>query len=436
MSIELVTLTMFGSLIIGLILGLPLSFVLGGIAVGYTYLLWGPQALFMIVSRSFDWSTNVLILCLPYFITMGLLLERSGIAGDLYEMFYRWVGFLKGSLAIVTVVVCAVVAAMTGNTGAGTVSTGIIAYPAMIKRNYDKRLVIGTIASAGTLGILIPPSVMFIIIGMVCGVSVGKLFAGGVLSGMMLAGLFILFIVVRTFLNPKLAPPAPVAFSRAEKMKSLAGVIPPLFIIVAVLGTLFGGLATPTEAASIGVCAVAVSIAIRRRFNWRMFQDVCYTNLKLSCMVLWIIIGASCFVSLYSALGAKEFLEGLVVGLGLSRWFVIILMMLILFILGMFLDPAGIIMLAAPVFYPIIIKLGFDPIWFGVLFVINLQMGYISPPFGYNLFYMKSICGSDVRIEEIYLSVLPFLGIMAIGLAIIMVFPQLATWLPSILIKK
>lgn len=435
MSIELVTLIMFGSLIIGLVLGLPLAFLLGGIAVVCTYLLWGPQALFMIVARTFDWSTNMLVLCIPLFITMGLLLERSGIAAELYEMFYRWSGPLRGGLAIGTVGICAIVAAMTGNTGAATVSTGIIAYPGMIKRNYDKRLAIGTIASAGTLGILIPPSVMFIIFGLVSGLSVGRLFAGGVFSGIVLAGLFMLYIAIRAFLNPKLAPAAPVAFSWADKIKSMIGLIAPLIIIVAVLGAIFGGVATPTEAAAVGAFAVAMCVVAHRKFSWTMLQEVCYINLKLSCMVLWIIIGASCFISLYSALGAKEFIGGVIVGLGLSRWFVLIITMLIVFILGMFLEPSGIIMLTAPIFLPIAVELGFDPIWFGVLFIINLQMGYISPPFGYNLFYMKSICPPDVSMVDIYLSVLPFLGVMATGMAIVMAFPQLATWLPELMVK-
>lgn len=435
MSIELITIIMFGSLLVGLVLGLPLSFLLGGIAVVCTYFLWGPEALVMIILRTFNWSTNFLVIAIPLFIFMGLLLERSGIAERLYEMMYRWSGRLRGGLAIGTVGICTIFAAMTGITGAATVTMGLIALPSMLDRNYDKQLAVGSIAGGGTLGILIPPSVMFIILGLCTGASVGKLFAGGITSGLVLSFLFMGYIGIRCFLQPQLAPSSPVVFSWREKTSTLVSVIAPLILIVAVLGAIFGGIATPTEAAAVGAFGALIFVFVYRRFSWKLFSEICYTNLRLSSMVVWIIIGASCFVSLYTAVGATDFIRGALIGLEVNRWFVVIAMMLILFVMGMFLEPGGIIMLASPIFFPIVVELGFDPIWFGVLFVINLQMGYISPPFGFNLFYMRSVCPPSISMGDIYRSVLPFIGLMALGIAIIMVLPQIATWLPSVIMK-
>lgn len=435
MSIELVTIIMFGSLVIGLVLGLPLTFLLGGIAVVCTYFLWGPQAITMIVLRAFDWSTNFLVIAIPLFIFMGLLLERSGIAERLFEMIYRWSGRLRGGLAMGTVGICTIFAAMTGITGAATVTMGLIALPSMLSRNYDKNLAVGSIAAGGTLGILIPPSVMMIILGLVTGASVGKLFAGGITAGLTLSLLFMAYIGIRSFLQPQLAPASPVAFTWREKISTLVSVIAPLLLIIAVLGAIFAGIATPTEAAAVGAFGALIFVFIYRRFNWKLFKEICYTNLRLSSMIVWIIIGASCFVSLYTAVGATDFIRGILIGLEVNRWFVVIGMMLIVFVMGMFLEPGGIIMLAAPIFFPIVIELGFDPIWFGILFVINLQMGYISPPFGFNLFYMRSVCPPSISMGDIYRSILPFLGVMMLGMAIIMVFPQIATWLPSIIVK-
>ena len=435
MSIELITIIMFGSLLIGLVLGLPLTFLLGGIAVVCTNFLWGPKAITMIVLRAFDWSTNFLVIAIPLFIFMGLLLERSGIAERLFEMIYRWSGRLRGGLAMGTVGICTIFAAMTGITGAATVTMGLIALPSMLSRNYDKGLAVGSIAGGGTLGILIPPSVMFIILGLVTGTSVGRLFAGGIPSGLTLSLLFMAYIGIRSFLQPQLAPSSPVAFTWREKISTLVSVIAPLILIVAVLGAIFAGIATPTEAAAVGAFGALIFVFIYRRFSWKLFKEICYTNLRLSSMIVWIIIGASCFVSLYTAVGATDFIRGILIGLEVNRWFVVIGMMLIVFVMGMFLEPGGIIMLAAPIFFPIVIELGFDPIWFGILFVINLQMGYISPPFGFNLFYMRSVCPPSISMGDIYRSILPFLGVMILGMAIIMVFPQIATWLPSIIVK-
>ena len=435
MSIELITLIMFGSLIIGLALGLPLAFLLGGIAVVCTYFLWGPKAITMIVLQTFDWSKNFLVMAIPLFIFMGLLLQRSGVAERLYEMMYRWAGRLRGGLAIGTVGICTIFAAMTGITGAATVTMGIIALPAMLKRNYNRGLAMGSIATGGTLGILIPPSVMFIILGLVTQVSVGKLFAGGIFSGLALSLLIMSYIGIRAFLQPQLAPASPEKYTWREKISSVTGIIAPLLLILAVLGAIFGGVATPTEAAAVGAFGALICVFAYGRFSWKLLSEVCYSTLRLSCMVIWILIGAACFVSIYTSVGATELIRETIVGLEVNRWLVLIGTMFVVFIMGMFLDPGGIIMLAAPIFYPIVTALGFDPILFGVLFVINLQIGYITPPFGFNLFYLKSVAPPDMTMGEIYINIYPFVAVLIVGMAMVMVFPQLATWLPSIIVK-
>ena len=426
---------MFGSLVIGLILGLPLAFLLGGIAVTCTYFLWGPNAITMIVLLAFDWSKNFLVMAIPLFIFMGLLLERSGVAERLYEMMYRWSGGLRGGLAMGTVGICTIFAAMTGITGAATVTMGIIALPAMLKRNYNRGLAMGSIATGGTLGILIPPSVMFIIFGLVTGTSVGKLFAGGILSGLVLSLLIMSYIGLRAFLQPHLAPASEVSFTLRQKIQSLAAVIAPSLLILAVLGAIFYGVATPTEAAAVGAFGALICVFAYGRFSWRLFREICYSTLRISGMVVWIIIGAACFVSLYTSLGATELIRETIVGLEVNRWLILAGSMFIVFIMGMFLDPGGIIMLAAPIFHPIVTALGFDPIMFGVIFIINVQIGYITPPFGFNLFYLKSVAPPDMTMGEIYLNIYPFVAVMIVGMATIMVFPQLATWLPSIIVK-
>jgi tripartite ATP-independent transporter DctM subunit len=432
MNIGAMTVVLFGLMLVGLALGLPLAFVLGGIGAIATFFFWGPQGLFAIIARTFGQMQSFML-----FIFMGIVLEQSGLGDRLYTVMKRWLGPLKGGLAIGTVLICALIAAMTGISGAATVMMGVISLPAMLKRGYESRLAVGSIAAGGALGILIPPSVIMIIYGMMCEVSVGGLYAGGILPGLLLAFLFVVYIGIRAAINPKLAP-ALSPEERAnwkEKFASLKDVILPILLVIAVLGSIFRGFASPTEAAAVGAAGSLACTAIYRTLTWQLIKRACNETMKLNCMVMWIIIGASAFTGVYTAIGAPALAQKIITGMEINRWLVLVIMQLSYIILGCFLDPTGILMITVPLYVPMIKALGFDPLWFGVLFVMNMEMGFLTPPFGFNLFYMRAIAPKSISMEDIYRSIIPFVTLQGLGLALVMIFPQIVLWLPSIMIK-
>lgn len=435
MSIELVTLIMFGGLIACLILGIPLAWSLGGVAVVVCYLLWGTEGLLLIVYNTFGCMWSIVLVAIPLFMSMGILLERSGIAEALFETIHRWAGPLRGGIAMGVVVVCVIFAAMTGVSAAATLTMGMIALPAMLKRGYDKSIALGSIAGPGTLGILIPPSIISILLALVGRVSVGKLFMAGIGPGIVLAGLFIAYIGIRGWLNPELCPRHPEKFTLKEKLISLRMVLLPLLIIMSVLGSIFFGIATPTEAGSLGVVAVLISVGIHRRLSWKLIKETSIETFRITGLTMWIFYGAMCFSAVYARAGGAAFMTEIIMGLGMNRWLIVITMMGISFLLGMFVDPFAIIFILAPICFPIVKDLGFDPVWFGILFVINMQMGYVTPPFGYQLFYLKSVAPPGITTGDIYKSIFPFLGVLIVGMALIMIFPQIALWLPNLMMK-
>jgi len=435
MSAGLLTMLLFGSLIVAVLLGLPLAFALGGIGVVLTFFLWGPKGLFMLPLNTFRGLNSFMLVAVPLFIFMANMLERSGVAEDLYEGMHRWTGSLRGGLAMGTVLICTIFAAMSGISAVATVSMGLIALPSMLKRNYDKRIAVGCISAGGALGILIPPSVIMIILGTFAELSVGKLFAGGILPGLLLSSMFITYIWVRCHFQPHLGPPLPVEerSDLREKLTYTKGLILPVILVISVLGAIFTGICTPSEAAAIGAVGSVVCAVIHRRLAWQMFKEVCHRSLSLTCMVMWIYFGALCFTSLYIAVGAPKLVEEILMELPGGRWAPIIAMQLTFFVLGMIIDPTGIVMITTPIFFPIVRALGFDPIWFGVLFVVNMEMAYITPPFGYNLFYMKGVVPKGITMGDIYRSIIPFVLLQMTGLAIMMVFPQIVLWLPNLI---
>jgi tripartite ATP-independent transporter DctM subunit len=437
MEVGTITALLFASLVVGLLTGLPLVFILGGLAVIFNYFLLGPASLMMISSAAYGVMDNFILTAIPLFVFMGIVLQHSGIAAAMYEMMYKWVGGIRGGLAIGTVIICTFFAAMSGISGAATVAMGVIALPSMLKHNYHKDIAVGCISAGGALGILIPPSVLMIVYGVFAGESIGALFAGGVVPGILLALMYVVYIAIRSHLNPALGPSVPKE-ERAtwqEKMASLRAVILPILLILLVLGTIFKGIATPTEAAAIGALGALLCAAVSRTLTWTVFKQSSFQALNLSCMVIWIIIGGSCLTSIYTAVGAVDFIKEMVSVLPVSRYVILAGMQVSLIFLGMLLDPGGIIMICTPVFVPVIKALGFDPVWFGVLFIVNMEMSYLTPPFGFNLFYMKSIVPSDISMMDIYKSVIPFVGIQAACLVLLIVFPKLVMWLPSVLIK-
>ncbi len=426
---------MFGGLMACLLLGLPLAWSLGGVAAIVCYFMWGFNGLMLIVYNTFGCMWSIVLVAIPLFMSMGILLERSGIAEALFETIHLWSGPIRGGIAMGVVVICVLFAAMTGVSAAATLTMGVIALPAMLKRGYDKSIAIGSIAGPGTLGILIPPSIISILLGIVGNLSVGKLFMAGIGPGILLAGLFIVYIGVRSWINPKLCPRHPEKIALKEKFISLKMAILPLLIIMAVLGSIFFGIATPTEAGSLGVTAVLITVLIHRRFNWKLISETSIETFRITGLTMWIFYGAMCFSAVYARAGGGVFMSNLILGTGMNRWLIITSMMGISFVLGMFVDPFAIIFILAPICFPIVKSLGFDPVWFGILFVINMQMGYVTPPFGYQLFYLKSVAPEGVTTADIYKSVFPFLAVMIIGMALIMIFPQIALWLPELMMK-
>jgi len=437
MSIEYLTLLVFGLFLVFLAMGLPVVFGLGGTAVIATYFLWGPQALHMVASRTFTNANSFVLLAIPMFIFMGCMLEKSGMAKDLYTMMYKWMGPIRGGLAIGTVTICAIFAAMVGITGAATVSMGLVALPSMLKHNYNKQIALGCVSAGGALGVLIPPSVLMIILGLYTNTSIGGLYAGGILPGILLAVMFNIYIFVACLIKPEWGPALPPE-ERAtwkEKFIALKAVILPIVLIVGILGSIFMGAATPSEAAALGAVGSILCAAVYRTLNWPTLREACHVTLRLSCMVMWIIFGASVFTALYTAIGAHDLTRQLLSYLPGGRWGVVIGMQAMWMIMGCFLDPNGIIMITAPIFFPLINSLGFDPVWFGVLFVVNMEMGYLTPPFGFNLFYMQAIAPKGVVMTDIYKSIIPFVMIQAVGLVLCMIFPEIIMWLPKILVR-
>jgi tripartite ATP-independent transporter DctM subunit len=345
---------------------------------------------------------------------------------------YLWFGRVRGGLAIGSIIICAIFAAMTGVTGAATVTMGLIAIPAMLKRNYNQSMALGTIASSGTLGILIPPSVSMVLIGAIAQISIGKLFIGGFGPGILLTLMLILYIIIVCRINPNYGPGAPVKSTFKEKITVSKSLIAPILLICVVTGSIMYGIATPTEASALGAMGTLILVVLRKGvFTWSLFRKVTIQTILISGMVMWIVFGAVSFSALYTGIGGMELTKNLIMGVTDNRWVALAIIYAILFFLGLFLDPTGIIFIVAPVAYPIIKAFGFDPIWFGVVFVMLLQVGYITPPFGFNLFYLKATVPEGVTLTHIYKAIWPFVIIFLIGLMICTIFPEIALYLPS-----
>lgn len=438
MSIELATLLMFVSMVVLLASGLPVVFVLGGISLVFGSAMWGPASLNVVVSAASNLLRANLLVAVPLFVFMAFMLEKSGIAEDLYGVMHRWMGGLKGGLAAGTVIGCTVVAAMSGISTTGVLMMGIIGLPAMQRRHYDKHIAMGAIMAGGALGPLIPPSVVLIVYSLLSGESIGKLFVGGIIPGFLLACLFIFYILLRCFFNPALGPALPVD-ERAgwkEKFVALRGIILPILIVCGVLGSLFLGIATPTEAASVGALGAIISAGVYRQLNFKMLRDVAFESLKTVSMVMWVIFGAGCFATIYQGIGASELIQSLIKGWPVSKWVILCLIQGTWILLGCLMDAISILMVTAPLFIPIAHFLGIDLLWLGVLYAVNTEMAYITPPFGVNLFVMRGVTQDrGITTKEIYKAAMPFLCLQFLILVLVMVFPGLITWLPGMLLN-
>jgi len=435
MSSTGILILMFGGLTAFLLTGLPVAFVLGGLSVLFTVVFWDPSALIILVLQIFDTMRSEALLAIPLYIFMAVVLQRSGVIEDLYRAMELWFGRLRGGLAIGTVIICVVMAAMTGVVGAAVTAMGILALPEMMRRGYDTRLATGTICAAGTLGILIPPSILTIVYSVTAQISIGKMLIAGIVPGILLAGLYAAYILVVSWLRPEFAPTVadgPRA-SLAERLASLKTLVLPSLIIVMVLGSIFFGIATPTEAAAVGVLGAGIAAAMRGHLTFAMLRQSSAVTLKATAMILWITIGAKAYVAIFTGLGGADALLGSIEALEVSPYLVLGVMILILVFLGTVLDEIGIILLTVPVFLPVVRYLGFDEIWFGVLYALTIQMGYISPPFGYTLFYIKSTLPPEVGMGAVYRGIVPFFLLQLAGLLICLAFPGLTTFLPALM---
>lgn len=428
-----VTLIMFSSMLILMAMGAPLAFALILSGAGSAYMMFGTGGLDLLLSSAYSTMDNFLLISLPLFIFMGLVLERSGITDDLFEMTQMLIGSVPGGLGVGTVLICAIIAAMAGVSGAATVSLGIIALPAMLKRGYEKKLVTGTIMAGGALGFLIPPSVLMIVYAFLSRDSVGRLFAAGLIPGLMLAAIYIVYILIRCRINPSLGPAVPITerYTALEKVKALRYLIMPAALVVTVLGCIIGGITSPSEASAIGAAGSLLLVAIRGRLTWRLLRYVMFTTTRLTGMLIWIAIAAVFFSKVYTGLGAGMIVNELIEDYMLSPYAVIIMMLVSFFVLGMFLDDFAITFITVPIYVPIVQSLGFDTIWFAILFILSMQSAYLTPPFGYNLFYMRSVAPKEILITDIYLSAIPFILLQTLGLALVFLFPAIALWLPN-----
>ncbi|PLX38242.1 MAG: C4-dicarboxylate ABC transporter permease [Hyphomicrobiales bacterium] len=424
LGIEGGTLLMFAMLLGLLLTGMPLAFVTLLVALIFALGWFGPMAVPLITSRVYSFVSSFVFVSVPMFVLMAALLDRSGIARDLFDAMKLFGGRLRGAVAVQTIFVAVILAAMSGIIGGEIVLLGLLALPQMLRLGYDKHLAIGVICAGGSLGTMVPPSIVLIIYGLTANVSIGELFTSAFVPGFMLASFYVVFILIRCYVNPELAPdPVPDTTPLKDKLKLLKGIILPIMVVAFVLGSIYGGIASVTEASAVGVLGVLISTIVRREFTLDMLRGAALQTLATCGMIVWIGIGASALVGVFNLMGGIKFVSALITGISDNPTIIILFMMLILFILGMFLDWVGIALLTMPIFVPIVNDLGYDPVWFGVVFAMNMQISFLSPPFGPAAFYLKSVAPPDISLGTIFRSLLPFIAIQIFAVGLLIVFP-------------
>ncbi|MBA4327002.1 MAG: C4-dicarboxylate ABC transporter permease [Polaromonas sp.] len=439
MAVDTLTLLLFLALVSALVVGVPIAFATGAIAVVFGVWLFDINTLNLIVSRVFTLMGNQILVSVPLFILMAMVLEKAGIAEDIFKAAYVWSGRIRGGLAVAVIISCALMAAMVGVIGAEIVTMGVVALPAMLKRGYGKSLALGSICAGGGLATLIPPSVVLIMYALTTGTSIGQLYMAGILPGLMLAGFYIIYVITISYLKPEIAPAAPpeeINIPLMEKIGYLKKLILPGAVAFGVLGSLYMGIATPTEAAGIGVAGAVLAAAVNRRLTWAGMSSAVVETTKVTCMLYWLFFGASALIGIYTIAGGTQYLKDLIAGLPIGKWGILLVVNLIWIVLGCIIDWIGILLLTAPIFVPVLVALGFDPIWIGVLFCMNMQISYISPPFGPAAFYLKGAAPPGITMGDIFRSVWPFIGIQVLALLTLVAFPEIALWLPRTMLNN
>lgn len=432
MGIELGTYVLVGSIFLLLLTGLPLAFVTGLVALAFTFGWFGPMALPLVTARVYGFITEYSLVAVPMFVFMASLLDRSGIARDLFNAMRILAGRVPGGVAVQTLVVAFFLAAMSGIIGGEIVLLGILALPQMLRLGYDRNISIGVVCAGGSLGTMMPPSIVLIIYGLIASVSIADLFTAAITPAVLLMLSYIAYVLFRTIRNPALGPPlsaeeAHMPFS--EKLKAFRAIVLPGMIDFLVLGTIYGGVASVTEAAAMGVAGVFAATVVRRELSFGLVREAVVQTINTCGMIIWIGIGAAALVGVYNLMGGNAFVSNTILGIDAPPVVIIMVMMLILLVLGLFLDWIGIAMLALPIFVPIVIKLGYDPIWFGILFAVNMQVSFLSPPFGPAAFYLKGVAPPDITLKHIYASVAPFIVLQLMVLAALLFYPPLAMWM-------
>ena len=435
MSYEMIALLMFSSMMLMLLTGQRVFGAIGGVAAVAALVLWGTGGSDIPFASAMKLMKWYPLLTLPMFIFMGYVLSESKIADDLYKMFHVWMGPVSGGLAIGTIGLMVLVSAMNGLSVAGMAIGATIALPELLRRGYDKRMVTGVIQGGSSLGILVPPSVVLVLYAMIARQPVGQLWLAGVVPGLMMATMFVVYIYVRCRITPSLGPVLPVDernVSRAEKMRLLGAGILPLVIFAAMMVPFVNGWTSLVESSAIGAMTAFLAAVLKRRMTWTVFETCLRQTLAISCMFMWIILAALGFGAVFDGLGAVKAIETLFTErLGLSPWMILILMQVSFLVMGTFLDDTAMLVIVAPLYVPLVAALGFDLVWYGVLYTVTTQIAYMTPPFGYNLFLMRAMAPPEISLRDIYGSIAPFVLVMILALALIMVFPQIALWLPD-----
>tara|TARA_B100002003_G_scaffold215119_1_gene213760 strand:+ start:515 stop:1852 length:1338 start_codon:yes stop_codon:yes gene_type:complete len=439
-SYEVIAIVMFAGMMLMLLTGQRIFGAIGFVSAAAALLLWGDGAIEMPYTAAWKLFKWYPMLTLPLFIYMGFMISESGIANDLYKMFHVWFGGLKGGLAIGTMGMMVAISAMNGLSVAGMAIGATIALPEMLRRGYDKRMITGVVQAGSSLGILVPPSVVMVLYGMIARQPVSKLWLAGIFPGLMMAALFILYIAIRCHFQPELGPVLPKEdrqIPMKEKIGLLKAGLIPFAIFFTMTGLFLMGIASLVECSAVGALGATLAALYKKNLNRKVIEVTLRKTLGVSCMFMWIILAALCFGAVFDGIGAVKAIESLFIERwNLSPWGVLIMMQLSYILMGMFLDDTAMLVIVAPLYVPLIIALGFNPIWYGVLYTITCQIAYMTPPFGYNLFLMRAMAPKEISLYDIYRSIIPFVIVMCIGLAIVMIFPEIATWLPDYVSRR
>ena len=430
MGIEFVTVLLFGGLLLLLAMGVPVVFALGGISVLIVFLIDGTNGLFLVATTTYREITDSGLMTIPLFLLMGNFLIHSGISDRLFSALNHWLSGLRGGLAIVSIGVC-VALAMCGGFGPGILTMGLIAVPAMLKQGYDKSLALGSVMAGGVLGEIIPPSIIMIIFAYISRISIGKIFFGGAVPGLITASLYILYVTIRCYFQPHLAPTVSEDVTWKTRLTSLKDIVPPSLLVVLVLGSIFLGIATPSEAAGVGAFGSFLVCIIYGRMTWKVVSDSCLETMKISGLALWILVAATLFGVVYTSAGAQGMVMEIVQKVPVNRWLILGVMQIILLVFGMFMDDYAVLTICAPIFIPIAVFLDFNPVWYAIVFILNMQVAYLTPPFGWALILMKGVAPPEIHTRDIWRSIPPFVAIQLIVIILTMIFQQLALWLPG-----